>query len=128
MRGLKYRRSGDLLISSDAKTSIAGQNGAGRGSLQMVGLDFVARGVQESPLDEFSTGSGRVNRSVRKPLQNALIRGGIALLVVAGIYLIGGLLGLFPLELENIGVTNIRIVAGVAIVGCLMAAIGYGSE
>lgn len=65
---------------------------------------------------------------VKEPLRNWVIRAGIALLAASSLYLIFGLLGWFPLELEVIAWNNIRIVSGVAIVGCLMAALGYGDE
>jgi hypothetical protein len=64
----------------------------------------------------------------REPLKNWVIGTGIVLLVTSSIYLGFGLLGWFPLELETIAWNNIRIVSGVAIVGCLMAAFGYGDE
>lgn len=69
-----------------------------------------------------------MNEKTRGPLRNALIRGGIAIAIGAGCYLAGGLAGIFPLELEQIKLSNIRLVAGFAIVGCMMAAIGYGAE
>lgn len=64
----------------------------------------------------------------RHPARNALIALGIAMLAVGSGYLAGGLVGLLPLEMEQIRWNNIRIVSGVAILGCLMAAIGYGNE
>jgi len=64
----------------------------------------------------------------RAPLRDWIIRAGIALLVAGSLYLTFGLLGWFPLELETIAWNNIRIVSGVAIAGCLMAAFGYGDE
>ena len=67
-------------------------------------------------------------KPVRAPLRTAAIRAGITLLLVASIYLVCGLLGWLPLELETIAWNNIRIVSGVAILGCLMAAIGFGDE
>jgi len=66
--------------------------------------------------------------SRRHPLRKLLIFCGITLLAVGGIYLVTGLLGLLPLEMEEIKWNNIRIISGVAILGCLMAAIGYGNE
>jgi len=57
-----------------------------------------------------------------------MIRTGISLLAAGSIYLVCGLLGWLPLELETIAWNNIRIVSGVAITGCLMAAIGFGDE
>ena len=67
-------------------------------------------------------------QSARAPLRSWIIRAGIALLVAGSLYLLFGLLGWFQLELEMIAWNNIRIVSGVAIVGCLMAAFGYGDE
>jgi len=64
----------------------------------------------------------------RKPLRNWLIRTGVTMLVTGSFYLAFGLLGFVPLELESIAWNNIRIVSGVAIVGCLLAAVGYGDE
>lgn len=64
----------------------------------------------------------------RGPLRTAVIRIGIMLLLLSLTYLICGLLGWLPLELQNIAWNNIRIVSGVAILGCLMAAIGFGNE
>jgi len=64
----------------------------------------------------------------RHPARNALIALGIAMLAVGSGYLVGGLAGFLPLETEQIRWNNIRIVSGVAILGCLMAAIGYGNE
>ena len=65
---------------------------------------------------------------VRGPLRNWVIRAGITLILTGSLYLVFGLLGWFPLELETIAWNNIRIVSGVAIAGCLMAAFGYGDE
>ena len=67
-------------------------------------------------------------QTARKPLRSWVIRIGITLLVAGSVYLSFGLLGWFPLELETIAWNNIRIVSSVAIVGCLMAAFGYGDE
>jgi len=64
----------------------------------------------------------------RHPLRNLLIGCGITLVVVAGSYLVAGLFGLMPLELEELKWNNIRIISAIAILGCLMAAIGYGNE
>jgi hypothetical protein len=69
-----------------------------------------------------------MNEKPRSLLRNVLIRGGIAMAVGSGCYLTGGLLGIFPLELEQVRLSNIRIVAGITILGCMMAAIGYGAE
>ena len=64
----------------------------------------------------------------RHPLQTFLIVPGIALLALAGGYLVGGLLGLFPLETDRVAWNNVRIISGGAILGCLMAAVGYANE
>jgi len=57
-----------------------------------------------------------------------MVRVGITLLVTGSVYLCCGLLGWLPLQLEVIAWNNIRIVSGVAIAGCLMAAFGFGDE
>ena len=67
-------------------------------------------------------------KPARGILRTAAIRVGILLLLISSMYLICGLLGWLPLELERIAWNNIRIVSGVAILGCLMAAIGFGDE
>jgi hypothetical protein len=67
-------------------------------------------------------------KTVRGSFRTAVIRIGILLLMVSLLYLAGGLLGWLPLELETITWNNIRIVSGVSILGCLMAAIGFGNE
>lgn len=67
-------------------------------------------------------------KPARPPLRTAVIWIGIMLLLVGSLYLTCGLLGWVPLELEVIAWNNIRIVSGVAISGCLMAAIGFGDE
>lgn len=65
-------------------------------------------------------------KPARAPLRTAAIRVGITLLLVASIYLVCGFLGWLQLELEAIAWNNIRIVSGAAILGCLMAAFGFG--
>ena len=67
-------------------------------------------------------------KPARGPLRTAVIRIGIMLLLLSLTYLICGLLDWLPLEMESIAWNNIRIVSGVAILGCLMAAIGFGDE
>ena len=67
-------------------------------------------------------------KTTRSPLRNWVIRTGITLLVAGTLYLALGLLGLVPLQLEKLAWNNIRIVSGVAIAGCLLAAFGYGDE
>lgn len=64
----------------------------------------------------------------RHPVRTGLIRVGCGLALLSGIYLAAGLSGLVPLELVEMKISNIRIVAGLVIVGCLMAAVGYGEE
>ena len=64
----------------------------------------------------------------RHPMRTLLIRIGVVLIAVGSIYLVGGLTGLLPLETENLAWNNIRIVSGTAILGCLLAAVGYGNE
>ena len=64
----------------------------------------------------------------RHPVRTWLIRCGMVLIIVGSIALLAGLIGLFPLEMEKPAWNNIRIVAGAAILGCLMAAVGYGNE
>ena len=67
-------------------------------------------------------------KPARAPLRTVVIRMGILLLLVGSVYLVCGLFGWLPLELETVAWNNIRIVSGVAIFGCLMAAIGFGDE
>jgi hypothetical protein len=71
---------------------------------------------------------GKRARGARHPLRTALVATGVALLLVAGAYLVGGILGHLPLETEAMSWNNIRIISGAAILGCLMAAVGYGNE
>ena len=66
-----------------------------------------------------------VPRSLVKTL---LVRAGITLTAVSGSYLALGLVGWVPLEIEAIKWNNVRIVSGLSILGCLMAAVGYGDE
>ena len=61
-------------------------------------------------------------------VRTLLIRLGIVMSAVAGVYLLLGIIGLVPLETETIAWNNIRIVSGIAILGCLSAAVGYGNE
>lgn len=57
-----------------------------------------------------------------------LIRSGIVLATISGLYLLFGIAGLLPLATEPIAWNNIRMVSGATIFGCLMAAVGYGNE
>jgi len=67
-------------------------------------------------------------RGPRHPFRTLLIRSGIVLAIIGGCYLLAGLAGLVPMTLEKLGWNNIRIVSGLAVFGCLMAAVGYGDE
>ena len=51
-----------------------------------------------------------------------LERLGVALTIAGSVYVGLGLFGAVPLELEGVGISNIRIPSGIAIVGCLIAA------
>lgn len=52
--------------------------------------------------------------------------GGIALLGISTLFFLGTLFGVFDLQsLEVAGQTGIRTLAGVAVTGCLLAAIGF---
>ena len=64
----------------------------------------------------------------RHPARTWMVRVGGALIIVFGIYFIGGMAGWLPLEMETIAWNNIRIISGGAILGCLLAAVGYGNE
>ena len=64
----------------------------------------------------------------RHPFRTLMIRVGISLAVIGGGYLLAGLAGIVPMQLEVIDWNNIRIISGLAIFGCVMAAVGYGDE
>ena len=64
----------------------------------------------------------------RHPARTWRVRIGIVLIAISGIYLLGGLIGLLPLEMEAVTWNNIRIISGAMILGCLIAAVGYGNE
>jgi len=57
-----------------------------------------------------------------------MIRLGIILISLSGSYLLASFLGWLPLHTEVIAWNNIRIISGAAILGCLLAAVGYGNE
>lgn len=57
-----------------------------------------------------------------------MVRVGIALIASSGAYLLGAMGGVLPLELEAVTWNNIRIISGATILGCLLAAVGYGNE
>ena len=64
----------------------------------------------------------------RHPARTWMVRLGIALIASSGAYLLGAMAGLLPLELEAVTWNNIRIISGATILGCLLAAVGYGNE
>lgn len=68
------------------------------------------------------------NGRARHPARTWLIRLGITIIAISGVYLLCGIVGLVPLETETIAWNNLRIVAGVSILGCMIAAVGYGNE
>lgn len=96
------------------------RNGIGRGGFD--GIDFNSEWMGK-PLIRWKR-AGEERHRVR----TLLIRCGVIMIAVGGIYLAGGLAGVFPLEKEILAWNNIRIISGVAILGCLLAAVGYGNE
>ena len=64
----------------------------------------------------------------RHPARTWMVRAGIALITLSGSYLLAGMSGLLPLELEAVTWNNIRVITGAMILGCLLAAVGYGNE
>ena len=64
----------------------------------------------------------------RHPARTWMIRVGITLFIAAGLYVVGGVIGLLPLAQDPLAWNNLRMVAGAAILGCLAAAVGYGNE
>jgi hypothetical protein len=62
------------------------------------------------------------------PFRTFMIRSGIILAAASGLYAVGGMAGFVPLSTETLAWNNIRIVSGLTIVGCMMAAVGYGNE
>lgn len=66
--------------------------------------------------------------TARPRTRTVLIRVGATLLVLGCGYLLAALAGLAPLATESLAWNNIRVVAGAAIAGCLMCAVGYGNE
>lgn len=66
--------------------------------------------------------------SARHPARTWMIRAGTLIFLVSAAYLLGGITGILPLQTEEIAWNNIRMVAGASIVGCLIAAVGYGNE
>lgn len=64
----------------------------------------------------------------RHPFRTLLIRVGILFAAIGGSYLLAGLAGIAPMTLEVLDWNNIRIISGLAVLGCVMAAVGYGDE
>lgn len=65
---------------------------------------------------------------IRPAIRSIFILIGWICVLIGMTYTICGLIGLVPLELEGRTVTNIRIPAGVAVVGCLICAFAYGED
>ena len=57
-----------------------------------------------------------------------MIRTGVALASLSAGYLLAGLAGWVPIEIEQLAWNNLRIVSGGAVFGCLLAGVGYGNE
>ena len=74
---------------------------------------------------DYVSNVARLTRIPGYPFRTALIRTGIVITAVAGLYLVLGIAGVAPMPIEELAWNNIRIVAGSTIAGCLMAAIGY---
>ncbi len=61
----------------------------------------------------------------KRLLLKSLMFAGIALLVPAVTWLLGGFLGLLPTDVADIaGYSGLRVIGSVAVGGCLLAAIG----
>lgn len=100
-------------------------------------LEVCRRGIGEGSFDEIPLNYEWMETTLirwkrageeRHRARTLLIRCGVVMIAVGGIYLAGGLAGIFPLEKESLAWNNIRIISGVAILGCLLAAVGYGNE
>ena len=70
----------------------------------------------------------RGTRIAGHPLRTFMIRFGIALAAISGLYALSGMAGLAPLSTDTLAWNNIRIVSGLTILGCMTAAIGYGNQ
>lgn len=70
----------------------------------------------------------RGTRIAGHPFRTFMIRFGIALAAASGLYAVSGMAGIVPLSTETLAWNNLRIVSGLTIVGCMMAAVGYGNE
>ncbi len=54
---------------------------------------------------------------------------GVGMLLIAILLMVGGLLGLMPLtEITFLGQSGLRSIAGLAVAGCLLAAIGFRED
>jgi len=66
--------------------------------------------------------------SAKRFIWRMLIRVGNSLTVIGCAGLILGLSGVIPIEFFAVGISSgIRVIASVAIAGCLLSAIGYGA-
>ncbi len=60
----------------------------------------------------------------RSPFRRAMVFAGILMIVSATIWLVGGVAGMLPIEgVEVAGHSGIRAIAGMAVAGCVLAAI-----
>lgn len=66
--------------------------------------------------------------SDRHPVRTWMIRAGIVIIGLSGGSLLLAFVGVLPFSPEISAWNNIRILAGAAITGCLLAAVGYGNE
>lgn len=63
--------------------------------------------------------------NVKRQLLRFLLIGGVVLLLPAALWLLGGMLGLFPTDVAQVaGYSGLRVIGSVAVGGCLLAAIG----
>lgn len=62
-------------------------------------------------------------------LRKSFVGVGFACLLVAAVLFVGSLVGLFAIDsLAVFGQSGLRTLAGIAVAGCLLAAIGYWDE
>jgi ABC-type Fe3+ transport system permease subunit len=66
--------------------------------------------------------------SNRHSARTWMIRAGLLIIAISGSCLALAVLGVLPLSPDAMAWNNIRILSGAAIVGCLLAAVGYGNE
>jgi hypothetical protein len=63
----------------------------------------------------------------KKIIFRLLINSGNTLIIIGCLLILVGLIGLIPLDIFELGLSSgIRVIASIAIVGCLLSAIGYG--